>query len=179
MSIKFKKYDRSGPEVLFLNFANICGGETIFHKRWLTVLMLSTVSGIFIASVMFALSMNGYDVMSWISDLWPWDSDNVRSFKNIGYAYLLLLWPPAIMFWWRIGRLCESDIKIGEVHFLSILLFGLWFLFNVLGVIIISARLGQHVLAVILQALGYFALVWWFRHHPVVTSERECRDRSN
>ena len=154
-------------QTFFVGLASFAGASSSANvragKREVTAMMLATLFSFYAVCIeIFLHDHYGASILGWIRDLWPWQSDNSRSFKSVGFAFVLAVWLPLCVFWWRLGRTCESHISPHQPSAIESSLFFAWMFASSFGAFYLSLGMHRSGLAVLLQAAGLILLTLWF-----------------
>ena len=92
---------------IFVRTANVPINGTPSGRLVSATAMLTALTVGYLFIWLYFLDKNGIPLLRWLADLWPWTSDNFRSFRSKGTGLFLLCAPIPCAFWWRIGRGCS------------------------------------------------------------------------
>jgi hypothetical protein len=95
---------------VFVGMANVPIYGTSDGRLVTTAFMFTAMTLCYFFIWLFFFDKHGFHLLKWLSDLWPWTSDNFRSIKSNGAGLLLVCAPLPLAFWWRIGLRCKHLI---------------------------------------------------------------------
>jgi hypothetical protein len=95
---------------IFVCMANVPLYGTLGGRLMTTAFMLATMTVTYLFVWLFFFDRHGFHLLRWLSDLWPWRSDNFRSIESKGTGLFLICAPLPLVFWWRIGLRCKHMI---------------------------------------------------------------------
>ena len=115
------------PTKIFIGFANSLWKPTVGDRRFTSTMYLTLIMVLYLMFWGVLLQRHGVMAVKFIADLWPWQSDNFRSFKSKGTGFMVCVGGPFLLFWWKIGNRANPWINAasGSNLFLIIILAGI------------------------------------------------------
>lgn len=124
-------------------------------------LILGLVCYMFFILLFVALGQTPLDPLHFIRKLWPWQTDNHWSFKNVGYVLIVFFGLPFVVAWHRFGRVVAAK-GVYVPSRLDKIVVDSWLLFQIVGCFYLAGGVGMPTLALGLYGAAWFMIFLWF-----------------
>jgi hypothetical protein len=146
----------------FIGVAENTNGNSATSKGLTALLVLTSLFGCVLCALIEFADRHGVPVLRTIAEVWPWQSDNFRDPRSIGFAFLLFFGLPIFLFWLSVYRKCVARIRLGESLPLVRLLLAVWFFLATFGTFFGVVVFKLDISLVVLNGIIAMAWCFWF-----------------